>query len=502
MHFEHYFTNILERNIHLIHDHYKNKYYIYDPNTALFASIDKDTADIIIRGTDVYKNESVMETLLALLALEEKNLVSNIGISKETKNVLAISLALREDCNMSCSYCYNNNHYDKNECIKKVYKMDHNVALKAIFESIINMQESDTLAVQFIGGEPLLDYIGIKKIIERTEEFASKLNRKIKFSISTNGLLLDEVKAIYFVNHKVSIYVSIDGSKNQHNKHRKLKNGNDSFNIIKNNITRFYSIYDKPIRTCRVTASTKDFDFVEAVDSCLKLGFNNIATGIPFISILEAVPFHQREQTISEMIESVKNLRTYCLKKYAEGVFFRVGLLHGVMYLLHAYHPQFVACAATRRYIAVSANGNVVPCHRYIGTTDESKVIENIKTDDKHLKFLDIQTRNEFIKQNKLVSFEELEDCNSCWIRHLCGGLCYEVSEQLIKHSISKELLCKYRKSLINEILEMYIELQEIPEAFNYVMKMNANLRPNNEDELFLKNNSTGSVGNPEILFR
>jgi uncharacterized protein len=471
MRFVHKDVQILNRQVRIIIDRQKNSSYIYDPDTALFAELEVQVVKDILNEKFT---SSVEEVLITFLTLEEKNNKMSLHRTTDASNVLAISLGTRTDCNMSCTYCYNNNHFEKNGG-KNIFKMDHIVAMKVIESALSLLHDNDVLSVQFIGGEPLLDFDSLKKIIIETEARALNINRKVRFSINTNGTLLDKKRALFLNEHKVSIYISIDGSKEQHDKHRIFKDGSGSYMLIARKLKEFFETYTGAVRTCRITASSKNFDFIEAVKSCLELGFNNIATGIPFSNILQNSEMEEGEAIVNEMLIGIKKLRKFCIEQYKIGAKFRLGIFHNTMFHLYAYRPQMITCGAIRRYIAVSPNGEVVPCHRYLGTADKTKIIGNIET-IRTSNPLNVEQRNSFIMDQGFDDFGDAE-CSSCWVKRLCGGMCYEVGEQLKDNDQLKYLICKFKKGLIAEVMEMYVEIKEMPELFNYVMTMNSILR-------------------------
>ncbi|WP_181593098.1 radical SAM/SPASM domain-containing protein [Paenibacillus sp. YN15] len=471
MRFVHKDVQILNRSVRIIIDRQKDSFYIYDPDTALFAELKEQV------GKDILNEKftsSVEEVLITFLTLEEKNKKMSLNLTTDASSILAISLGTRTDCNMSCTYCYNNNHFEKNGR-KDIFQMDHHIAMNVIESALCLLHDNDVLSVQFIGGEPLLDFESVKKIIIETEARALSINRSVRFSINTNGTLLDKKKAVFLNEHKVSIYISIDGSKEQHDKHRIFKDGSGSYMLIARKLKEFLETYDGTVRTCRITASSKNFDFIEAVKSCIELGFNNIATGIPFSNILQSVEMEEGETIVNELLIGIKKLRQYCIEQYKMGAAFRLGIFHNTMFHLYAYRPQMITCGAIRRYVAVSPNGEIVPCHRYLGTTDKTKIIgniDNIGTSNP----LNIEQRNSFIMDQGFDDFGDVE-CSKCWVKRLCGGMCYEVGEEMKDNDQLKHLICKFKKGLIAEVMEMYVEIQEIPELFNYVMTMNSNLR-------------------------
>src|SRR5687768_13981767 len=108
MRFQHTLTNLENRQIHLMSDSLTSKYYLYDAETALFAEVDDNVAIAATsHNSDApYLPAEAAEVLTALAILDDKNKLGGVDHAKHTERVLAMSLGIRADCNMGCTYCY------------------------------------------------------------------------------------------------------------------------------------------------------------------------------------------------------------------------------------------------------------------------------------------------------------------------------------------------------------------------------------------------------------
>lgn len=145
-----------------------------------------------------------------------------------------LMLQVTQQCNLRCEYCAYSGMYDNRVHSNK--RMDFKLAKKAIDFFINHSRESKSITLGFYGGEPLLEYSLIKQCIEYIENQVE--GKEIHYAITTNGTLLNDEIGDYFVKHNVSLAISLDGSKKEHDLHRRFRNGTGSFDVIMRNIKR------------------------------------------------------------------------------------------------------------------------------------------------------------------------------------------------------------------------------------------------------------------------
>lgn len=157
-------------------------------------------------------------------------------------NLYVFTIGLTTKCNLRCTYCCYSGNY-RNTRSHGTNSMDFKDVDKVL--SFINTNASrKSIIISFYGGESLLE-------LELLKEFVCKAQRiwdeDVKFELSTNGTLLSNENIEYFVEHKFTIFVSLDGSSSFHDRQRIYPNGNGSFSVIKkslkyisDNFTEFY----------------------------------------------------------------------------------------------------------------------------------------------------------------------------------------------------------------------------------------------------------------------
>ena len=154
-----------------------------------------------------------------------------------------LTLELTHGCNLACEYCIFGQHYEAGRSVSPV-PMSLDTAKQAVAE-FLSGRIDDNVTIGFYGGEPLLEFELLKKIVAFAEGLATQKGCDIRFNMSTNGTLLSEEKIHYLVAHNFSILISIDGDQHSHDRYRVFKGGRHkgSFDIIQRNMQRFVELY-------------------------------------------------------------------------------------------------------------------------------------------------------------------------------------------------------------------------------------------------------------------
>ena len=173
-----------------------------------------------------------------------------------TKGFQHLLLVVTESCNLRCRYCIFSDEYPF-VCPTTGSTMSHDTAIAATryyLEQVARIRRKNPnhpVVITFYGGEPLLNYPVIEAVIAYVR---SQGIRNVTFSISTNGLLLNDKIVDYFVENEVSIAVSLDGPQSEHDRNRVRENGKGSFAQVLSRLERLWSRYpDYPYLVFLVT---------------------------------------------------------------------------------------------------------------------------------------------------------------------------------------------------------------------------------------------------------
>ena len=357
------------------------------------------------------------------------------------KGLKALCLNVAHDCNMICDYCFaQTGGYSGHRCL-----MTADTAKKALKLLIEGSGSRKNIEVDFFGGEPLLNFKVIKETVEYGRELEKEYGKKINYTITTNGTILnDEIKE--FINSEMdNIVISVDGRPQIHDRVRKtaVKNGThqkvleNAKNILKDR-TKDKSHY------IRGTFTRYNLDFSKDVEYLNEQGFSVIS--------IEPVTGKGRELDIKDDdVERIKEeydtLTDIIEEKRKEGKELEFYHFNAKIYGGPCIYKRIAACGAGCDYIAVAADGKIYPCHQFVGEPDfeVGDVTNGIIRDDIRDAFADC---NIFSK----------EGCQRCFAKYFCSGGCHANSYH-INGDIKKPdgIFCELQKKRIE--CAIYLEV-------------------------------------------
>ncbi|MBC7195515.1 MAG: SPASM domain-containing protein, partial [Caldisericia bacterium] len=348
----------------------------------------------------------------------------------------SITLQLTNRCNLKCKYCY----YSKNLIIK--YEDMTFEIIKKTINLFVEPNENKEINITFFGGEPLLKYNLIKETIEYIEKYIK--NKKIHYFISTNGTLFNNEIYKYLSEKNVSIQISIDGIKEKHDRMRLFPSNIGSYDIIFNNISKIKNINKSSVNLkARVTLFKNNTNIKEIFDHLCDIGFKKISFA-PVTYDDESIKLSKDEW--KEIIKSYKRIiNDENYKKY-------LNLFIRQLLAIHNHILSIFPCGAGKNLIAISPNGDIYPCHRFINIKEF--IISNVYDG------IDNEKRNEFLK---LGYIENKVNCKNCWIKYLCAGGCYYDAYFYNKkiNSSPPDEICYFYKQFAKIYIYLYNKLRE-----------------------------------------
>lgn len=134
-----------------------------------------------------------------------------------------VTLWLTDRCNLRCKYCYENDTHSIHDMTSEIACQAVNFMKKQLF-----ITNEKILKVFFHGGEPLLNYEVIPQIIEMIN---ASINSKVKiiYGITTNGTIINDNIIDYLTANINKLSVSLDGSKETHDKYRVTSTGHSVY---------------------------------------------------------------------------------------------------------------------------------------------------------------------------------------------------------------------------------------------------------------------------------
>ncbi len=321
--------------------------------------------------------------------------------------VKALCLHIAHDCNLKCQYCF----AEEGEYHGRRALMSFEVGKKALDFLVANSGHRVNLEVDFFGGEPLMNWQVVKDLVAYGRSLEKPHNKKFRFTLTTNGVLLDD-DIIAFANKEMAnIVLSVDGRKEVHDKMRPMAGGQGSYDLI---IPKFQKVAESRNQTnyyVRGTFTHFNKDFAADVCHLADLGFRQIS--VEPVVAPESAPYALTEADIPELLAEYDKLAVELIRRHKEGK--GVNFFHFMIDLKGGpcVYKRLSGCGSGTEYLAVTPWGDFYPCHQFVG--QEEFLMGNV---DDGITNTDI--REEF----KTCNVYSKEKCKNCFAKFYCSGGC------------------------------------------------------------------------------
>lgn len=327
--------------------------------------------------------------------------------------VKALCLHIAHDCNLACQYCF----AEEGEYHGRRALMSYEVGKKALDFLIKSSGNRHNLEVDFFGGEPLMNFQVVKDLVAYGRAQEKLHNKKFRFTLTTNGILLDD-EIMEFANKEMdNVVLSIDGRKEVNDRMRPSRNGKGSYDIIVPKFIKLAESRNQNNYYVRGTFTHNNLDFSEDVIHLAELGFKQISME-PVVSLPEE-PYSITEEDIPKICEEYDKLAKYMIKAKKEGKGFN--FFHFMLDLSGGpcVAKRLSGCGTGTEYLAVTPWGDIYPCHQFVG--EEEFLLGNV---DEGIK------REEVCQEFKQCNVYSKTKCNDCFARYYCSGGCAANSYQ------------------------------------------------------------------------
>lgn len=325
----------------------------------------------------------------------------------------AICLHVAHGCNMDCEYCF----AGKGDYSGKSGIMSLEVGKRALDFLVENSGSRKHLEVDFFGGEPLINWDVCKELVAYGRELEKKYDKIFNFTLTTNGVLIDD-DVIDFTNREMgNVVLSLDGRRETHDRMRHSKTGEGTFDRI---IDNFKALVDSRLENAerskeyymRGTYTAYNKDFSEDVLAMADMGFKETSIE-PVVSDPE-VPYALHSEDIPKLKEEYEKLALEMLGRYKRGEEFN--FYHYMLDLTGGpcIYKRVAGCGVSTEYLAVTPTGDLYPCHQFVG--DDDMIVGNIYEGITHPETVAI-----FAEGNNVYTRDK---CRGCWARLYCAGGC------------------------------------------------------------------------------
>ncbi|MCL1895316.1 MAG: thioether cross-link-forming SCIFF peptide maturase [Clostridiales bacterium] len=330
--------------------------------------------------------------------------------------IKAMCLHAAHDCNMRCSYCF----ADTGGFSGARSLMSSGTGKAAIDFLLEQSGGRRNLEIDFFGGEPLMNFDVVKELVHYGRSREKEYGKHIRFTLTTNGLLLDDAKTDFINEHMDNVILSIDGRPEVNDRMRKTVNGDGTYVYIIDKLLRFVTARRKarggsPLYYVRGTFTKYNKDFAEDVRHLAGLGFENISVE-PAVTGPEE-PWALTEDDLPELFAEYDRLSDLVLESEQSGnpisfFHFKIDLGQGP-----CVYKRASGCGAGTAYVAVTPEGDIYPCHQFAGE-------EGFKLGNVH------EAAGAGFQNRHYESFEKAhifakDECRKCWAKYYCSGGCH-----------------------------------------------------------------------------
>ncbi|MGL5575344.1 MAG: thioether cross-link-forming SCIFF peptide maturase [Sarcina sp.] len=420
-------------------------YYVIDVNSGSIHEVDELVYDMIIDDDklasfdeivkkigDKYKVEDLKEVYEELEFLVKdgdlysEDLYEEIAMTDDSESFFkAVCLNIVHDCNLRCKYCFADEGEYNQGCRKP---MSFEVAKKAIDFVIANSGNRRNIEIDLFGGEPMMVYPTIQKIVEYGHQEGPKHKKNIRFTMTTNATLLNEEKMEYLNKHMGNIILSIDGRPEVNDKVRIRIDGSGSYKRILPNIKAMVARRDEDkLYYARGTFTRENTDFYEDVMHLVNEGFDEVS--VEPVVLPDEHPLSLRKEDLPQIFEQYDKLYSEILRRRKEMdnpfkfYHFNIDLNGGP-----CVYKRISGCGAGHEYVAITPDEEIYPCHQFVGKPEfvlgtlDTGIVKKDMSDD-------FKTAHIYNKPK----------CKKCWARFYCSGGC-----QSNNHAFNGDILEPY----------------------------------------------------------
>ena len=409
--------------------------------------------EVIEKLKDKYEIKALEEAYSDIRELYKEEMLfsedsyADIAANWNKKSVVkAMCLHITHDCNLRCEYCFaDTGAYGGERSV-----MSAEVGKAAIDYVIKNSGARKNIEIDFFGGEPLINFDVVKEIVEYARKVEKDAGKNFRFTITTNGILLDEEKKKYINENMVNIVLSLDGRKEINDKVRKRIDGTGSYDKIVDKFIDMAESRNQDNYYVRGTFTKYNLDFKKDVLHLADLGFKQISVE-PVVANSD-MPYALSDDDVERINKEYEELAVEYInrKKEKKGFnffHFMIDLDGGPCVV-----KRLSGCGAGHEYVAVAPNGDIYPCHQFVGM-DEMKM-GNVKEDG-----LDADIKTMFEKSNIYTK----PSCKDCFAKFYCSGSC-PANAYIYNGDINSplELTCKLQRKRIECALYCAVKKAEL----------------------------------------
>ena len=329
-------------------------------------------------------------------------------LKQKTSGVVkALCLHIAHTCNLNCSYCFaSQGKYHGERAV-----MSWEVGKQAIDFLIAHSGTRRNLEVDFFGGEPLMNFDVVKKIVAYARSIEAQHGKHFRFTLTTNGVLIDQ-DVIDFANRECdNVVLSLDGRKEVHDRYRVDYAGNGSWDRVVPKFQELVRQRGGKSYYMRGTFTHANPDFLQDIRQMLDLGFTELSME-PVVCAPDD-PARLTQEDLDLVCRQYEELAELMLQREREGRPFT--FYHYMLDLTGGpcIYKRISGCGSGTEYMAVTPWGDLYPCHQFVGE-------ERFRLGDLWHGVTNPAVQSEFASCNVYAH----PQCHDCWARLYCSGGC------------------------------------------------------------------------------
>lgn len=373
------------------------------------------TIDLLTDKLSAYSRQELEETLEEVEELKARGELFArdeyedfvMDFKKRKTVVKALCLHIAHDCNLGCRYCF----AEEGEYHGDRSMMSLEVGKQALDFLVANSGNRKNLEVDFFGGEPTMNFQVVKELVQYGRSLEEPHQKKFRFTLTTNGLLLDDAIMEFANQEMANVVLSIDGRKEVNDYMRPARNGKSAYDVIVPKFQKFAEMRNQTNYYVRGTYTHHNLDFSQDVLHLADLGFQQISVE-PVVAQPEE-PYAIQEEDLPQLMEEYDRLAREMIKREQEGKGFN--FFHFMIDLTQGpcVAKRLSGCGSGTEYLAVTPWGDLYPCHQFVGQEQFrlGSVFDGVQAEE---------LRDEF----KLCNVYAKEKCRNCFARFYCSGGC------------------------------------------------------------------------------
>lgn len=448
----------------MIHKFERNgTYVVLDVNSGAVHVVDQMVYDIL----DFYPEKTEEETINALSQYDPQDIkdvieelkylidqeqlftadayIKNLEFQNRAPVIKAMCLHIAHDCNIRCKYCFaSQGDFEGDRSL-----MSLEVGKKALKFLVENSGNRRNLEVDFFGGEPLMNFDVVKELVTYGRSLEADNKKLFRFTMTTNGVLLTDEVIDYCNEHMDNVVLSIDGRPEVNDLMRYTVNGKGTYDTIVPNFKKLVEKRGNKNYYVRGTFTKFNKDFAKDVLHMVDLGFKS--TSVEPVVAEAKHDYALTEEDLQTVFDQYDILADEMVKRHNTKddfsfFHFTVDLAQGPCVI-----KRLTGCGAGSEYVAITPDGDIYPCHQFVGDEDFKigSVVEG--TYNNHLS-------HEF----KEAHVYNKEKCKTCWAKFYCSGGCHANAYNFNNDiNIPYDLGCEMEKKRLESSLYIQAKLME-----------------------------------------